>query len=129
MVTVSTDDIPTEVPALDKRGLSPARLRQLAEADAAFVRSLFLHLKGLRLEQGLSQRAVADRMGVTQSAVSDIERLVAGTTYLSTLQNYARAVGVRVRLGLELTDARPPPVDAGQLDLFATAEGVDVGTD
>lgn len=54
-------------------------------------------LVALRLEQGLSQTVVAERMGVSQSAVSQFER-EAGSVRIETLQRYARAVGARVRL-------------------------------
>lgn len=48
-----------------------------------------------RSELGLTQASVAHTMGTTQSAVSDLE---AGGTdpRLSTLQRYARALGLRL---------------------------------
>jgi predicted XRE-type DNA-binding protein len=56
-----------------------------------------------RTQQGLTQASVAHAMGTTQSAVSDLE---AGGTdaRLSTLQRYARALGLRLTVGV--TDDR-----------------------
>lgn len=50
----------------------------------------------LRKRHGLSQDTVAERMGVTQSAVSQFERYDANPT-LSTIRRYAMAVGARLR--------------------------------
>jgi predicted XRE-type DNA-binding protein len=62
-----------------------------AEAIARLVRTLV----DARRQSGLSQKQVAERMGTTQSAVSDLER-TAGDPRLSTLQRFGRAVGCRV---------------------------------
>lgn len=61
-----------------------------------------------RRTAGMSQVAVAKRMGTTQSAVSDFEQ---GVTYLrlETLQRYARAVGGRLRVALEWVDEPQAP--------------------
>ncbi|MGV9265517.1 helix-turn-helix domain-containing protein [Kitasatospora sp. NPDC003701] len=49
----------------------------------------------MRRKRGLSQQDVAERMGTTQSTISNFER-VGGDARYSTLQRYARAVGVRL---------------------------------
>ena len=62
---------------------------------------------------GLSQGRVAERMGTTQSAVSDLEN---GKTdpYLSTLQRYARAVDARLDVQVVVdTPAGPPSPQTG----------------
>jgi transcriptional regulator with XRE-family HTH domain len=64
-----------------------------AEAIARLVRTLV----DARKKSGLTQKQVAERMGTTQSAVSDLER-TAGDPRLSTLQRFGRAVGLRVRV-------------------------------
>lgn len=71
-----------------------------AEAIARLVRTLV----DARKRRGLSQRQVAERMGTTQSAVSDLER-TAGDPRLSTLQRFGRAVGVKV--GTAVIDQTP----------------------
>ena len=52
-------------------------------------------LVAARERHELSQEAVAERMGVSQSAVSQFERADSNPT-LATLRRYAVAVGVRV---------------------------------
>jgi len=63
-----------------------------AYEDAQSRAELLASCVRLRKESGRTQAEVADAMGTTQSAVSDLE---AGATdpRLSTLQRYARAVG------------------------------------
>lgn len=63
--------------------------------DAEERSRLLLELSALRKRAALTQGYVADYMGTSQSAISELER--AGTDpRLSTLQRYARAVGARV---------------------------------
>ncbi|MFI6296895.1 helix-turn-helix domain-containing protein [Nonomuraea sp. NPDC050790] len=52
-------------------------------------------LVSVRKDRGLTQAEVAERMGRTQPAVSDFERL-GGDPHLSTIRRYALAVGVDV---------------------------------
>lgn len=55
----------------------------------------------IRKDRGLTQRQVAERMGRTQPAVSDFER-VGGDPHLSTIRRYALAVGANVRHTVEV---------------------------
>lgn len=71
------------------------REAQEAVADAGVASELIMALASARRSAGLSQKAVAERMGTTQSAVSELER-VATDPYLSTLQRFSRAVGGRL---------------------------------
>jgi len=70
-------------------------------AAAAHRRELVRELVALRASQGLSQTAVAERMGTSQPVVA---RLEAGDldSRISTLERYADAVGVE--LEIRLTD-------------------------
>jgi transcriptional regulator with XRE-family HTH domain len=52
-------------------------------------------LVSVRRQRGLTQAEVAERMGRSQPAVSDFERL-GGDPHLSTIRRYALAVGVDV---------------------------------
>ncbi|MEU8360037.1 helix-turn-helix transcriptional regulator [Nonomuraea sp. NPDC048882] len=52
-------------------------------------------LVGVRKQLGLAQSEVADRMGRSQPAVSDFER-VGGDPRLSTVRRYALAIGAEV---------------------------------
>src|SRR5882724_7756954 len=71
--------------------------REAAEA-AAVSRDMDLieTLVRTRIDLGLKQRDVAERMGVSQPAVSDFERL-GGDPHLSTIRRYALAIGATVR--------------------------------
>ena len=70
---------------------------QEAIADAQSVSDLITTLVWMRCAAGLSQKVVAERMGTTQSAVSELER-VATDPHVSTLQRFSRAVGAKLNL-------------------------------
>lgn len=70
-----------------------------AYEDVAERHSILDRLVGLRRHRRLSQRAVAERMGVGQPTVSGFETENSDPR-LSTLQRYARAVGAKLRLVL-----------------------------
>jgi DNA-binding XRE family transcriptional regulator len=61
------------------------------ERDMRLIESLV----GVRKQLGLTQTEVADRMGRSQPAVSDFER-VGGDPRLSTVRRYALAIGAEV---------------------------------
>ncbi|GLW96699.1 helix-turn-helix domain-containing protein [Microtetraspora sp. NBRC 16547] len=61
------------------------------ERDTRLIESLV----ELRKAQGVTQAQVAERMGRSQPAVSDFERL-GGDPHLSTIRRYALAVGASV---------------------------------
>lgn len=60
-----------------------------------------------RIVQGISQRTVADRMGTTQSAISELENETTSPR-IATLERYARAIGYQFRISVEplVTPAR-----------------------
>lgn len=70
-----------------------------AAARSALIRNLIVVRKRLRI----TQRALARRMGTTQSAVSEFE---AGSTdpRLSTLQRYARGVYCQLHIRLDASE-------------------------
>ncbi len=57
--------------------------------------NLLRDLRKMRIEHGLTQEVVAERMGVTQPSVSQFERYDANPT-LDTVRRYAMAVGARL---------------------------------
>lgn len=74
-------------------------------------------LAQLRQSAGLSQSAVADRMGVNQSRVSQIEKDFPNLHY-TVVANYFRAIDVHPRLSagdqhFVLDDIEPDPRSAG----------------
>ena len=72
-----------------------------AVADAAVAQRVRDMLVKLRKMQVLSQTDVAKRMKVSQPTISEFEN-ESGDVYLSTLQRYARAVGARLVIAVEL---------------------------
>ena len=56
-----------------------------------------LHVQ--RIKSGLTQRELAERIGMSQSQFAKIERLDSGPS-LETLNRYASGVGMRVTLNL-----------------------------
>lgn len=73
-----------------------------AMEDAEDHARLIETLVSLRKTQNLRQTDVAETLGVTQSSVSDFER-IGGDPKLSTIQRYARALDARLRLVVETT--------------------------
>ncbi len=72
--------------------------------DASELQAILDSLVKLRKALGLTQTAVAARMGVRQPTVSGFETETSDPR-LSTLQRYARAVESRVRLSVEMPAA------------------------
>lgn len=57
-------------------------------------------LRRARTRAGLTQDAVADRMGTTESAISRLEAAGKHTPSLATLRRYAHAVGCELQVKL-----------------------------
>lgn len=55
-------------------------------------------LVGYRKNMCMTQAEVAERMGVSQSRVSDLERGVVTDPYVSTITRWVRALGLRPSL-------------------------------
>jgi transcriptional regulator with XRE-family HTH domain len=66
--------------------------------DAGYRENLLRELIARRRDCAMSQTAVATRMGISQSTLSEFEGGV-GDPRISTLQRYARAVGGHLRVG------------------------------
>lgn len=66
-----------------------------------------LALRWARSDAGLTQGALAARVGITQQAVAKLER-EEGNPTLATLGKVAQALGMRVELGLEPVRSSPP---------------------
>ena len=59
-----------------------------------------------RAKAGLTQDAVAERMGTTKSAISRLESAGKHTPSLATLKRYAKAVGCELQVKLVRTKTR-----------------------
>lgn len=86
-----------ELDDLDELLNEELRVPEFAAAykDATAREEMLRDLLEARRAAGLTQIEVAERMGTTQSAVSELEGGV-GDPRLTTLQRYARAVGRRL---------------------------------
>jgi transcriptional regulator with XRE-family HTH domain len=71
--------------------------------DEAEVQRVLTTLRELRTVGGLTQRQIADRMGLRQPTIAGYG--ARGTSpRVRTLQRYARACGARLTLGLQLIE-------------------------
>lgn len=75
-------------------------------SDLDLIGDVRARLVTRRRALGLSQRAVAARMGTTQSAVSDLEHGVNPNPSVDTLHRWAQALGVTVTVALGGEDSR-----------------------
>jgi len=75
--------------------------------------ALVRELLGARSRAGLTQEAVAERMGTTKSAVSRLETAGKHSPSVTTLKKYARAVGCEVEI--RLVPAPRPRTRAGRV--------------
>lgn len=79
------------VEARTSKVLSKLRAQELAKNDYLLLRDLIQ----LRIDSDLTQKDVADKLGISQQAVSKFEKLDADPR-LSTIRLYAHAVGALV---------------------------------
>lgn len=85
------DDIRAELHDGDDAALAAERARTEAWVNA-------FHLAEERARLGMTQRQVADLMGVTPGRVSQIENGDLEVNEVSTLSRYAQALGARMRI-------------------------------
>lgn len=62
-----------------------------AYEDAKWVHAVIQRLKELRIQAGMSQRQVAEKIGVSQSTISEFENEIADPR-IQTIARYARAI-------------------------------------
>lgn len=82
---------------LDKDHVAAAEQRMIAEVRAH-------RLAEIRSRLALTQRQLADRMGVTQERVSAIERGEVTATEVSTIDRYVAALGGKLKIVAEFGD-------------------------
>jgi DNA-binding Xre family transcriptional regulator len=81
-----------------------------ARGRAAFarherLRSIVQALRAQRLSQGMSLSALARKSGIAKPNLSRLENSAQSAPNLDTLERYARAVGMSIRIELAATDA------------------------
>jgi DNA-binding XRE family transcriptional regulator len=96
MMTTAT---PGTVPAARQGEPDPAPPAE--DDDTAALGAVLERLFWLRRASGLTQAQVAARMGVRQASVSALERRKTRQQF-QTVQRYARALGARLVIGIEL---------------------------
>lgn len=89
---------------------SPAR-RQKIEARAAELIAEEMSLRELRRAHAMTQRKMADSLGIGQEGVSRLEQRT--DVLLSTLRSYVEALGGRLRVVAEFPDR--PPVELSRI--------------
>ena len=92
-----------ELLSIDRASRNQRRARALVEADRALLRSLV----EVRRSRGLTQKQVAERLGISQASVASFERYD-NDPKLSTVRRYAHAVEALVAHAIE--------ADNGQLE-------------
>ena len=91
------DDIRAELDDGDTAALTQERARTEAWISA-------YHLAEERKRLGLTQRQVAELMGVTPGRISQIENGDLDVNEVATLSRYARALGARLRIIFDYGD-------------------------
>jgi DNA-binding XRE family transcriptional regulator len=91
------DDIRAELDDGDSGAIAAERARTEAWVNA-------FHLAEERKRLGLTQRQVADVMGVTPGRVSQIENGDLDVNEVATLSRYAQALGARMRIIFDYGD-------------------------
>ncbi|WP_433254011.1 helix-turn-helix domain-containing protein [Streptosporangium sp. CA-135522] len=97
-----TDPQIAELLGIDLDDPEVRRESEAIERDMRLIETLVR----LRRARGLTQAQVAERMGRSQPAVSDFERL-GGDPHLSTIRRYALAVGADVSHLVRASDELP----------------------
>lgn len=110
--TGAMDDSDERLDFLEISGHDPDS-REAVEAGEDFdeFANLIDALVSVRKSSGITQRAVAEVLETTQSAVSEIER-IGGNPTIRTLQRYARAVGCELKLRAKPTVILRKPANA-----------------
>ncbi len=91
------EDVRAELDDGDTAAIAEERARTEAWVTA-------FHLAEERKRLGLTQRQVADLMGVTPGRVSQIENGDLDVNEVATLSRYARALGARMRIVFDYGD-------------------------
>ena len=74
--------------------------KQIALSNENQWANLIEQLVDIRIQKGLTQQDVADRLGVTQPAVAQLELITSNPT-INRIKLYALALGVELKLGVK----------------------------
>ncbi len=88
------------------KAMSDPRFRAIYEAEAR-KKELWLQLVEARQAAGLTQKEVAERLGVSQAQVARIEKRGYESYTLRTLQRYLQALGNQFTLAISVKRIEP----------------------
>jgi DNA-binding XRE family transcriptional regulator len=106
MAELEYQSVPHDHEAFLKKALKRKDFREAyenLEEEYALIREML----AARSRSGLTQEAVAERMGTTKSAVSRLEAAGKHAPSLTTLKKYAQAVGCHLEIKLVPENSRP----------------------
>lgn len=99
MTELKYQPVPHDHEAFLKKALRRKEFREAYE-DLEEEYTLVREMLAARSKSGLTQEAVAERMGTTKSAVSRLEAAGKHAPSLTTLKKYAQAVGCHLEIKL-----------------------------
>lgn len=90
-----------------RRPMTAERRARIDDAKAAMVTAEFMaiELPEVRASRGVTQAQLAERLGVRQASVSQLEHR--DDLYLSTLRGYIEALGGRLEVAAVFDDEEP----------------------
>lgn len=88
------------------KAMSDPQFRAIYEAEAR-KKELWLQLVEARQAAGLTQKEVAERLGVSQAQVARIEKRGYESYTLKTLQRYVQALGEQFTLAISVKKIDP----------------------
>jgi len=106
MAELKYKPVPHDHEAFLKKALKRKDFREAYE-DLEEEYTLVREMLAARSRAGLTQEAVAERMGTTKSAVSRLEAAGKHAPSLTTLKKYAQAVGCHLEIKLVPDTCRP----------------------
>jgi predicted XRE-type DNA-binding protein len=117
----SWKDVKADKERIDRAAGRDVEAARAAAADRTDAYVLGHRLAQLRLSAGLSQAALAKRMGVSQPRVSQLELGDIGPMEVDTIRRYITALGGRLRIVADFDD-HTEVVSTSQVDRTETPE-------
>ncbi|MDO0933972.1 XRE family transcriptional regulator [Streptomyces sp. DG2A-72] len=108
MSTVSWEEVKRRADEQRRAAGLPVRTAEekRADMDRLFAEIRAYKLAELRREQDLTQREIADSMGVSTPRISAIEHGEIDRTEVATLRSYVRALGGELRVVADFGDTQ-----------------------
>jgi predicted XRE-type DNA-binding protein len=104
MASRSWEDVKRDMDAIDRASGRDVVAAKAAARDKFEAFIIGYHLRKLRAGARLTQAQVAERMGISQARVSQLERGDVHQMEVDTVRRYVAALGGRLRLVVEFDD-------------------------